>query len=143
MRIESGARCSADFAPPYDRLGSNPVLRRCRLNVRITPGSGRAVDIPERQVRARSCHRALSAHSRNLLALVARRDREVRRHRQAGEHQGGELTGRTASRPPRDRRRRTMTTAILGSALFFVVAPSVLAGLIPWWMTHWEFLPPF
>ena len=36
-----------------------------------------------------------------------------------------------------------MTTAILGSALFFVIAPSVLAGLIPWWMTRWEFLPPF
>jgi len=36
-----------------------------------------------------------------------------------------------------------MTVAILGSALFFVVAPSVLAGLIPWWMTRWEFLPPF
>ena len=36
-----------------------------------------------------------------------------------------------------------MTMAILGSALFFVAAPSVLAGLIPWWMTHWEFLPPF
>jgi protein-S-isoprenylcysteine O-methyltransferase Ste14 len=35
------------------------------------------------------------------------------------------------------------TIAILGSALFFVVAPSVLAGLIPWWMTRWEFLPPF
>jgi protein-S-isoprenylcysteine O-methyltransferase Ste14 len=33
--------------------------------------------------------------------------------------------------------------AILGSALFFVAAPTVLAGLIPWWMTHWEFLPPF
>jgi protein-S-isoprenylcysteine O-methyltransferase Ste14 len=41
------------------------------------------------------------------------------------------------------RRTMTMTMAILGSALFFVVAPSVLAGLIPWWMTHWEFLPPF
>ena len=36
-----------------------------------------------------------------------------------------------------------MTMAILGSALFFVAAPSVLAGLIPWSMTHWEFLPPF
>jgi protein-S-isoprenylcysteine O-methyltransferase Ste14 len=36
-----------------------------------------------------------------------------------------------------------MTLAILGSALFFIVAPSVLAGLIPWWMTRWEFLPPF
>ena len=37
----------------------------------------------------------------------------------------------------------TKTIAVLGSALFFVVAPSVLAGLIPWWMTRWEFLPPF
>ena len=36
-----------------------------------------------------------------------------------------------------------MTQAILGSALFFVAAPSVLAGLIPWWITRWEFLPPF
>jgi protein-S-isoprenylcysteine O-methyltransferase Ste14 len=33
--------------------------------------------------------------------------------------------------------------AILGSALFFVAAPSVLAGLIPWSITRWEFLPPF
>ena len=36
-----------------------------------------------------------------------------------------------------------MTKAILGSALFFVAAPSVVAGLIPWWITRWEFLPPF
>jgi protein-S-isoprenylcysteine O-methyltransferase Ste14 len=36
-----------------------------------------------------------------------------------------------------------MPMAILGSALFFMVAPSVLAGLIPYWMTRWEFLPPF
>jgi protein-S-isoprenylcysteine O-methyltransferase Ste14 len=35
------------------------------------------------------------------------------------------------------------TIAILGSALFFVVAPCVLAGLIPWSITHWEFRPPF
>ena len=35
------------------------------------------------------------------------------------------------------------TIAVLGSALFFVVAPSVLAGLIPWAITHWEFRPPF
>src|ERR1700752_3128379 len=34
-------------------------------------------------------------------------------------------------------------SAGLGSALFFVVAPCVLAGLIPWSMTHWEFGPAF
>jgi len=35
------------------------------------------------------------------------------------------------------------TTAVLGSALFFVVAPCVLAGVIPWWMTRWQFRPAF
>src|SRR5215469_13350063 len=34
-------------------------------------------------------------------------------------------------------------TAVLGSALFFVVAPAMLAGVIPWWITHWAFRPPF
>lgn len=35
-----------------------------------------------------------------------------------------------------------MTMAILGSAVFFVAVPCVVAGLIPWWITRWEFLPP-
>jgi protein-S-isoprenylcysteine O-methyltransferase Ste14 len=35
------------------------------------------------------------------------------------------------------------TMAILGSTLFFALAPSVVAGLIPWWMTRWEFQSPF
>ena len=34
-------------------------------------------------------------------------------------------------------------SAVLGSALFFMVAPCVLAGLIPWSMTRWEFRPAF
>jgi protein-S-isoprenylcysteine O-methyltransferase Ste14 len=34
-------------------------------------------------------------------------------------------------------------TAVLGSALFFVVAPLFLAGVIPWSVTHWEFRPAF
>jgi protein-S-isoprenylcysteine O-methyltransferase Ste14 len=33
--------------------------------------------------------------------------------------------------------------AILGSALFFVVAPLVLAGFVPWWIAHWAFRPAF
>jgi protein-S-isoprenylcysteine O-methyltransferase Ste14 len=32
-------------------------------------------------------------------------------------------------------------TAAAGSALFFVVAPGVVAGLIPWRLTAWEVLP--
>ena len=35
------------------------------------------------------------------------------------------------------------TIAVLGSTLFFAVAPSSVAGLVPWWITHWEFRPPF
>src|SRR5262249_45596859 len=35
------------------------------------------------------------------------------------------------------------TIAVLGSALFFAVAPSWVAGLVPWWITRWEFRPPF
>ena len=33
--------------------------------------------------------------------------------------------------------------AVLGSALFFIIAPLMLAGFIPWWVTHWEFRPTF
>lgn len=33
--------------------------------------------------------------------------------------------------------------AVLGSALFFVVAPLGLAGFIPWWVTRWAFRPAF
>src|SRR5262249_43242871 len=29
--------------------------------------------------------------------------------------------------------------AVLGSALFFVIAPLVLAGFVPWWVTQWNF----
>src|SRR6202048_2718551 len=35
------------------------------------------------------------------------------------------------------------TIAILGSALFFAVAPSTVAGLVPSGITRWGFLPPF
>ena len=34
-------------------------------------------------------------------------------------------------------------TAVLGSALFFVVAPLLAAAIIPWWITRWEFRPAF
>jgi protein-S-isoprenylcysteine O-methyltransferase Ste14 len=32
--------------------------------------------------------------------------------------------------------------ASLGSLAFLVLAPGVVAGLIPWWITHWGPLPP-
>ena len=31
--------------------------------------------------------------------------------------------------------------AAAGSAVFFVVAPGVVAGLVPWWLTGWRFEP--
>jgi hypothetical protein len=43
-----GPAASQEFALAEDRNGSNPVLRGCRLNVRITPESGRRADIDGR-----------------------------------------------------------------------------------------------
>jgi len=33
--------------------------------------------------------------------------------------------------------------AVLGSAVFFVIAPVVAAVLVPWWITGWELQPAF
>lgn len=33
--------------------------------------------------------------------------------------------------------------AILGSALFFIVAPGTVAGLVPWLISGWSMYPPF
>ena len=33
--------------------------------------------------------------------------------------------------------------SILGSVLFFMVAPVTVAGLVPWWIMRWEFQPAF
>jgi protein-S-isoprenylcysteine O-methyltransferase Ste14 len=35
------------------------------------------------------------------------------------------------------------TTAAIGSIVFFAIAPGVVAGLIPWWLTRWEVREPF
>ena len=35
------------------------------------------------------------------------------------------------------------TSAIIGSAIFFVLVPCVFAGVIPWWITRWQFQPAF
>ena len=34
-------------------------------------------------------------------------------------------------------------TAALGSAVFFLVAPCVVAGVVPWLLTRWQFGPPW
>ena len=33
--------------------------------------------------------------------------------------------------------------AILGSAIFLVIAPGFVAGLVPWWISHWRLEDPF
>ena len=35
------------------------------------------------------------------------------------------------------------TTAVLGSVVFFVIAPCTLAGLVPWLITGWQLQAPF
>jgi protein-S-isoprenylcysteine O-methyltransferase Ste14 len=34
-------------------------------------------------------------------------------------------------------------TAVAGSAVFLVVAPGVVAGLVPWWLTGWRMGSPY
>ena len=33
--------------------------------------------------------------------------------------------------------------AIAGSAVFLVIAPGFVAGLVPWWISHWRMKPAF
>jgi protein-S-isoprenylcysteine O-methyltransferase Ste14 len=33
--------------------------------------------------------------------------------------------------------------AVLGSALFLVIAPGIVAGLVPWWISKWNVQAPF
>lgn len=35
-----------------------------------------------------------------------------------------------------------LVRATLGTLLFFIVAPTTVAGLIPWWITGWQFEEP-
>lgn len=32
--------------------------------------------------------------------------------------------------------------AVAGSTIFFFLAPGFVAGLVPWWITHWRFAAP-
>ena len=32
-------------------------------------------------------------------------------------------------------------TAVIGSAVFLVIAPGFVAGLVPWWISHWRMQP--
>jgi protein-S-isoprenylcysteine O-methyltransferase Ste14 len=40
-----------------------------------------------------------------------------------------------------DRTRKVF--AVLGTAAFLILAPGTVAGLIPWWISHWRLHPPF
>lgn len=35
------------------------------------------------------------------------------------------------------------SSAILGSLIFLLLAPGVVAGVVPWWITRWQFRSPF
>ncbi len=43
--------------------------------------------------------------------------------------------------PSHDPIRRTF--ALLGTALFLVLAPGCVAGLVPWWISRWQIRAPF
>jgi protein-S-isoprenylcysteine O-methyltransferase Ste14 len=35
------------------------------------------------------------------------------------------------------------SSAAIGTTAFFLLAPGVVAGLMPWWLTHWQMRTPF
>src|SRR5438128_11340737 len=37
----------------------------------------------------------------------------------------------------------TRGLAVLGSAVFFLVAPTTVAGVVPWWISRWYLQAPF
>jgi protein-S-isoprenylcysteine O-methyltransferase Ste14 len=37
----------------------------------------------------------------------------------------------------------TRGSAALGSAVFFLIAPTTLAGVVPWWISQWRLQAPF
>jgi protein-S-isoprenylcysteine O-methyltransferase Ste14 len=73
-------------------------------------------------MRAGSCPRELHDHCLRL----------------AVSHTGGMAP--PDSRGPQARSRKAM--AALGAALFFVLAPGTVAGLVPWWLTGWQVRHP-
>src|SRR5246500_6052003 len=56
-----------------------------------------------------------------------------------GNHEGE--VGMTSQRVSGTAVQRTIP--LLGSAVFFVVAPCTLGGLVPWSITGWQLRPPF
>src|SRR5262245_56365297 len=34
-------------------------------------------------------------------------------------------------------------SAVLGTAVFLLLAPGFVAGLVPWWISHWQLQSPF
>lgn len=48
------------------------------------------------------------------------------------------ICGKAAEQPTMSR-----GSAVLGSALFFLIAPVTVAGVVPWWISRWRLQPPF
>ena len=50
---------------------------------------------------------------------------------------------RVAERPAYNEDMMRKVLAIVGSAVFLVIAPGFVAGLAPWWISHWRVEAPF
>src|SRR2546421_3953098 len=61
-------------------------------------------------------------------SILRRRPGAPRRHRR------GQARARAGARA----RAMTRIRAALGSAVFFALAPGVVAGVVPWLLTHWH-----
>ena len=80
-----------------------------------------------------------SGFSRARFPLLGQHGERVGTRMTTGNHEGE--VGMSSQRVSGTAAQRTI--AVLGSAVFFVVAPFTLAGLVPWSITGWQLRPPF
>jgi protein-S-isoprenylcysteine O-methyltransferase Ste14 len=55
----------------------------------------------------------------------------------------GEVNRMTAERGRELNSRAGRVFAVLGTAVFLLLAPGTVAGLVPWWISRWRVQPPF
>jgi len=113
------------------------VIERCYLQAQGLQAHRNAL----RQTRSELLLSPVPRCRRGILALVVRGFRfwDIGTRMTTGNHEGE--VGMSSQRVSGTAVQRTI--AVLGSAVFFVVAPFTLAGLVPWSITGWQLRPPF
>jgi protein-S-isoprenylcysteine O-methyltransferase Ste14 len=112
------------------RVERRPIQRRAKVGA-AHRGPGRTLPCRD-DVKRRESGRDLLAQGRDPRSPAQART-------STGNHEGEVGIGSQRASGTAVQR----AIAVLGSAVFFVVAPFTLAGLVPWSITGWQLRPPF